>query len=50
VREISSPFLLTFKSLNDMAINKKLIHFKNKENFENEVANDNILDASIVFI
>ena len=33
-----------------MAINKKLIHFKNKENFENEVANNNILDSSIVFI
>lgn len=33
-----------------MAINKKLIHFKNKENFENEVANGNILDNSIVFI
>lgn len=33
-----------------MAINKKLIHFKNKENFDNEVANGNILDNSIVFI
>ena len=33
-----------------MAINKKLIHFKNKENFEREVANGNILDTSIVFI
>lgn len=33
-----------------MAINKKLIHFKNKENFNNEVANGNILDTSIVFI
>ena len=33
-----------------MAINKKLIHFKNKQNFENEVANNNILDTSIVFI
>ncbi len=33
-----------------MAINKKLIHFKNKEDFENEVANNNILDSSIVFI
>lgn len=33
-----------------MAINKKLIHFKNKENFENEVANSNILDTSICFI
>ena len=33
-----------------MAINKKLIHFKNKENFDTEVANGNILDNSIVFI
>lgn len=33
-----------------MAINKKLIHFKNKENFDNEVANGNILDTSICFI
>lgn len=33
-----------------MAIDKKLIHFKNKENFENEVANKNILDHSIIFI
>ena len=33
-----------------MAINKKLIHFKNKENFDSEVANGNILDTSIVFI
>lgn len=33
-----------------MAINKKLIHFKTKQNFENEVANGNILDTSIVFI
>lgn len=33
-----------------MAINKKLIHFKNKENFDIEVANGNILDTSIVFI
>ena len=33
-----------------MAINKKLIHFKNKENFDNEVAKGNILDNSIVFI
>lgn len=33
-----------------MAINKKLIHFQKKENFENEVANGNILDNSIVFI
>lgn len=33
-----------------MAINKKLIHFKKKEDFEKEVANENILDTSIVFI
>lgn len=33
-----------------MAINKKLIHFKNKENFNREVANNNILESSIVFI
>ena len=33
-----------------MAINKKLIHFKTKENFDTEVANGNILDTSIVFI
>lgn len=33
-----------------MAINKKLIHFKSKENFEREVANENILDTSICFI
>lgn len=33
-----------------MAINKKLIHFKSKENFASEVANGNILDNSIVFI
>lgn len=33
-----------------MAINKKLIHFQKKENFEKEVANENILDRSIVFI
>ena len=33
-----------------MAINKKLIHFKNKDNFDAEVANGNILDSSIVFI
>ena len=33
-----------------MAINKKLIHFNKKENFEKEVANGNILDHSIVFI
>jgi hypothetical protein len=33
-----------------MAINKKLIHFKKKENFDTEVANGNILDTNIVFI
>lgn len=33
-----------------MAINKKLIHFKRKTSFENETANDNILDTSICFI
>lgn len=33
-----------------MAINKKLIHFKKKESFDTEVANNNILDNSIVFI
>ena len=33
-----------------MAINKKLIHFKNKQTFEQEVAKGNILNTSIVFI
>ena len=33
-----------------MAINKKLIHFNKKEDFDREVANNNILDKSIVFI
>ena len=33
-----------------MAINSKLIHFKNKHKFEEELANNNILDRSIVFI
>ena len=33
-----------------MAINKKLIHFKEKADFVNEVANNNILYHSIVFI
>ena len=33
-----------------MAINKKLIHFNKKEDFLKEVANDNILSHSIVFI
>jgi hypothetical protein len=33
-----------------MAINKKLIHFKTKQNFNKEVANSNILNTSICFI
>lgn len=33
-----------------MAINKKLIHFRNKQKFEEELAKGNILDTSIVFI
>lgn len=33
-----------------MAINKKLIHFKSKEKFNEELANANIKDTSIVFI
>ena len=33
-----------------MAINKKLIHFKKKIDFENELSNNNILDTSICFI
>jgi hypothetical protein len=33
-----------------MAINKKLIHFKTKSNFDNELANGNILETSICFI
>ena len=33
-----------------MAINKKLIHFKSKQKFNEELANGNILDTSIVFI
>lgn len=33
-----------------MAINKKLIHFKLKSSFETELANNNLLDTSIVFI
>lgn len=33
-----------------MAINKKLIHFTEKQNFSNEVAKGNILDTSIIFI
>lgn len=33
-----------------MAINKKLIHFKTKQKFNEELANGNILETSIVFI
>ena len=33
-----------------MAINKKLIHFNKKESFNTELANNNILNTSIVFI
>lgn len=33
-----------------MAINKKLIHFNKKESFNIELANNNILNTSIVFI
>ena len=33
-----------------MAINKKLIHFKNKSKFSEELANNNINDSSICFI
>ena len=33
-----------------MAINKKLIHFNEKQNFDNKVANNEILDTSIVFV
>lgn len=33
-----------------MAINKKLIHFKSKQKFNEELAKGNILDTSIVFI
>lgn len=33
-----------------MAINKKLIHFKTKKQFLNELAKENIKDTSIVFI
>ena len=33
-----------------MAINKKLIHFNEKSEFEKRLANDEILDTSIVFI
>lgn len=33
-----------------MAINKKLIHFNTKANFDKQLANNNILDTSICFI
>ena len=33
-----------------MAINKKLIHFRNKQKFEELANNNQILDTSIVFI
>jgi len=33
-----------------MAINKKLIHFNNRKTFDSELANNNILPTSIVFI
>ena len=33
-----------------MAINKKLIHFQTKANFDNQLASGNILDTSICFI
>ena len=33
-----------------MAINKKLIHFKTRQKFDEELAKGNILDTSIVFI
>lgn len=33
-----------------MAINKKLIHFNRKEVFEEKLANNEILDTSIVFV
>jgi hypothetical protein len=33
-----------------MAINKKLIHFALKSNFDTQLANSNIDDRSIVFI
>ena len=33
-----------------MAINKNLIHFKNKETFEKQLSEGNILDTSICFI
>lgn len=33
-----------------MALNKKLIHFKKREYFDREVANNNVLDTTISFI
>lgn len=33
-----------------MAIDKKLIHFNRKEVFEEKLANNEILDTSIVFV
>lgn len=33
-----------------MAINKKLIHFEKRENFDTRLANNEINDTSIVFI
>ena len=33
-----------------MAINKKLIHFKTKQKFNEELAKGNILNTSIIFI
>lgn len=33
-----------------MAINKRFIHFKNKETFEKQLSEGNILDTSICFI
>lgn len=33
-----------------MSINKKLVHFSNKDKFIEQLESDNILDSSIVFI
>jgi len=33
-----------------MAINKKLIHFEKRDNFDTRLANNEINDTSIVFI
>lgn len=46
MREIKTPSF----NINDMAINKKLIHFNDKQAFESELAKGNILPYSIVFI